>query len=505
MRATLERHAVLRLGIVLVVLAWALFLVGTGGWRTDEGVPFVATCSLGLLGVIAARAWARTHETGPAFAYGQVVLDVLFATMLAWFTGREDSLFLVAYMPAIASGALLLGMRGALVAAGLSSAAFLAMFGHDPQPTGIQAVVAYSEATLRVFAFLLLGGLTGDLAERVARAQRDLASQRRTHAVLADEHGKVLERVRAGVLTTRPDGTVAAVNPFGRERLGDVVGLRLETLFARRDGRPHWEENRPDGAHWICSEADLPDGGTVIVIDDVTELTRMRERAATDERLVAAGRLAASMAHEVRNPLASLGGALQLLREDRPSRLLDLALSEAERLNRLVENFLGVTRRAELRTRTTDVTALAREVCDAFGQDARYRGRTIARVEGTAVRANVDADRVRQALWNLVINAAQAMPNGGTVDVRLDDDARDGDAGVTLVVSDRGIGIPDAERARIFDPFYTTRSGGTGLGLAVVDQAVRAHGGHVSVEARPGGGTSFRCWFPRGEDGHGSV
>ncbi|MEN9786863.1 MAG: hypothetical protein RLZZ299_2127 [Pseudomonadota bacterium] len=505
MRTTLERHAVLRLGIVLVILAWALFLVGTGGWRTDEGLPFVTTCSLGLLGVIAARAWARTHDTGRAFAYGQVVLDVLFATMLAWFTGGGNSLFLVAYMPAIAAGALLLGMRGALVAAVLASMAYLAMFGHHEHATGIQAVVAYSEATLRVFAFLLLGGLTGDLAERVARAQRDLASQRRSHEVLADEHGKVLARVRAGVLTTHPDGTVAAVNPFGRERVGDVIGTHIDTLFTRRDGRPHWEENRADGVHWICSEADLPDGGTVIVIDDVTELTRMRERAATDERLVAAGRLAASMAHEVRNPLASLGGALQLLREERPSRLLDLALSEAERLNRLVENFLGVTRRAELNVHPTDVTALAREVCDAFGQDARYRGRTAARVEGSAVLACVDADRVRQALWNLVINAAQAMPNGGTVDVRIDGADRDGNAGVSLAVSDRGVGIPDAERARVFDPFYTTRAGGTGLGLAVVDQAVRAHGGHVGVETRPGGGTTFRCWFPRGEDGHDAA
>ena len=205
----------------------------------------------------------------------------------------------------------------------------------------------------------------------------------------------------------------------------------------------------------------------------------MRDRASRDERLVAAGRLAASMAHEIRNPLASLSGALQLLREEHPSRLIDLAVSESERLNRLVENFLGVASKPRISTQRVDVTLIAREVC-----------------EGVPVHAEVDPDRVRQTVWNLVLNGAQAMPVGGDILVSVRE-ADQGAPGVEVRVADRGVGISERDRERVFDPFYTTRSGGTGLGLAVVEQSARAHGGSVRVEGREGGGTAFVVWLPR--------
>jgi two-component system sensor histidine kinase PilS (NtrC family) len=248
----------------------------------------------------------------------------------------------------------------------------------------------------------------------------------------------------------------------------------------------------------MLSETALPEGGVVVLIHDITEITRMKDRVARDERLVAAGRLAASMAHEIRNPLASLSGALQLVREDRPSRMLDLAVSESERLNRLVENFLGLASQPRLRPTRIDVALLAHDVCDAFARDPRFDGRARATCVATSAMAEVDADRLRQALWNLVLNGAQSMPSGGTVTVLVSPTAAPSHrgAGVEIRVGDEGVGIADRDRDRIFDPFYTTRSGGTGLGLAVVEQVVRAHGGNVSVRGRVGGGTEFVCWLP---------
>jgi two-component system sensor histidine kinase PilS (NtrC family) len=288
---------------------------------------------------------------------------------------------------------------------------------------------------------------------------------------------------------------VAQANPFARALLGDVAGTTLAEVFRGRVADGAWEETGPDGQRWVCSEAPLPGGGHVVLVDDITEIQRMRERVARDERLVAAGRLAASMAHEIRNPLASLSGSLQLIRDEHPSRLADLAVSEAERLNRLVENFLGFARAPRVDPVELDVHAVATEVCDAFRRDPRFAGKVDAHCTGRAALAQVDGDRLRQTLWNLVINGAQAMPRGGVV--TLDVEPAEEPAGACVRVSDQGVGIPAADRDRVFDPFYSTRTGGTGLGLAVVDQIVRAHGGRISVQARAGGGTQFEIFLPR--------
>jgi two-component system sensor histidine kinase PilS (NtrC family) len=292
---------------------------------------------------------------------------------------------------------------------------------------------------------------------------------------------------------------VSSINPFAQHLLGEVLGRPLQTLFAAppAGSTEHWEEERPDRQRWVWSRAALPDGGAVLLVHDVTELARMRDRAARDERLIAAGRLAASMAHEIRNPLASLSGALQLVREERPSRMINLAVSESERLNRLVENFLGLASQPRLRPQRTDVAVIAQEVCEAFGRDPRFASQTRATCVATPSVAEVDPDRVRQALWNLVLNGAQAMPGGGVVTVLVAVSKSTQGEGVEVRVADEGVGIPDAHRERVFDPFYTTRTGGTGLGLAVVDQVVRAHGGNVAARARVGGGTEFVCWLPK--------
>lgn len=500
MTPALQRYSLLRLFLTLGVLAWTLGIVAAGGWADIGAIPFFRVCTVALVTVVAATLWMQRYPVSERFLLGQLAMDVTLASVLSAYTGGHLSFFIFLYFPAIAAGAYLLRMRGALLTAGMASAGFVVMLAVRDDltvPTAEGSLVLYSETMFRLFAFALLAVLTGQLGETVARVDQRLQQERRTTAVLAVEHGTVLDRVKAGVLTTDADGRVAQANPFARALLGDVVGHPLAEVFRARAAitvAGGWEETRPDGQRWACTEAGLPGGGRVVLVDDITELQRMRERAARDERLVAAGRLAASMAHEIRNPLASLSGSLQLIREEKPSRLADLALSEAGRLNRLVEDFLDVARRPRIVPVEVDVHTVASDVCEAFTRDARFHGKVTAVCAGTPCVARVDADRVRQALWNLVINGAQAMPRGGTVHV----DVRPrGDDAIEIRVMDDGVGIPATERDRVFDPFYTTRSGGTGLGLAVVEQVTRAHGGTVRVDGRPSGGTEFVLAFPR--------
>ena len=496
--ASLERYAVARLLIVLGVLAWSTVLLVSGEWSEAQATPFVGTCGVALLVVTLSRTWAtRSRSVGPAFVYGQVVLDIVLASALSWLTGGHASFFVFTYFIAIAAAAYLLRYRGAIVTAALCTVGYLTMTLLQDSPAE-RAVIVYSEGMFRILAFFLVALLMGRLAERVEATGAALERQQRSTVALAAAHDTVLAHVHAGVLTADERRVVNAANPFAMELLGNVVGASLDTLFAARPDAESrsWEETRGDGQRWMVGENRLPQGGFVVLVHDVTELARMKDRATRDERLIAAGRLAASMAHEIRNPLASLSGALQLVREDRPSRMLDLAVSESERLNRLVENFLGLAAQPRLRPVRADVALIAHDVCDAFARDPRFAGRARATCVASRTFAEVDTDRLRQAVWNLVLNGAQAMPAGGVVTVLVAPAARDRADGVEVRVGDEGVGIADVDRERVFDPFYTTRSGGTGLGLAVVEQVVRAHGGVVSVRPRVGGGTEFVVWLP---------
>jgi two-component system sensor histidine kinase PilS (NtrC family) len=500
--ASFQRYNVYRLVVALATLGWAIWLVIDGEAARPLPLFRVVAIVLGVLLVLLFTTRDRVVSRG--FLLVQLALDVVVVSILSEMSGGLHSFFTLLYFPTIGAGAYLLRRPGAMWAAGFATVGFLVMLvAHEEmRPTTSESLVlAWSEAMFRIFAFFLMAGLTGHLGELLARTGAALVEEQESSRILATEHDTVLDRVHAGVVSANAAGTIVALNPFATGLLGNVLGRPLTEVLPGigAAGDSTWEERRPDGQRWVCTAAGLPRGGRVAVLENVTELARMREAKRQDERMVEAGRLAASLAHEIRNPLASMSGSLQLIREERPSRLADLALIEAERLNRLVEDFLDMARRPVVVPRPIDVHAIATEVCEAFTRDARYAARIGVRCEGAPTVAEADPDRVRQALWNLVLNGAQAMPRGGQVTVSVLPAASTPEraAGVAIVVSDEGIGIPAEERARVFDPFYTTRSGGTGLGLLLVERIVHGHGGSVSVTAADPHGTRFNLWLPR--------
>lgn len=502
MAGSFLRYNAWRLGVAVASLGWAMTRAAGGEFSLLPLFRVVALALLFLLIVVTAM---RGRQASRGFVLFQIGLDVVLVLMLSEMTGGLHSLFTLLYFPAIWAGAYLLGRAGALWAATFAALGFLGMVAVslDLTPPSRDAFVPiFSEAMFRVFAFYLMALLIGQLGEQLAETGEALREERASSVLLATEHDTVLDRVHAGIVTSNADGVVVTVNPYASGLIGDVRGRPLADVLSRAREETTWEERRDDGRRWMCSRAVLPDGGCVIVIEDVTELMRMRETALRDERMVAAGRMAAGLAHEIRNPLAGISGSLQLLREERPSRLADLALDEVERLNRLVDDFLAATRRPAIVQRPTDVRALAEEVCEAFGRDARFAGKVRVDCEGPALVAPVDADKLRQALWNLVLNGAQAMPRGGAIRVHVGEAPADegpvgGASGVEIAVADEGVGLSEAERVRIFDPFHTRRSGGTGLGLLLVEQVARGHGGYVRVSSTPGAGTTFHLWLPR--------
>jgi len=239
--------------------------------------------------------------------------------------------------------------------------------------------------------------------------------------------------------------------------------------------------------------------GWLLVFRNLSPLKEMEARVRRSERLAAIGKLAADMAHEIRNPLASLSGSIELLGRVAPlspenQELMGIILTEADRLNQILTDFLAYARPAPLVPAPLDLALVVEETLKML-QNVRPPGaalKLVAEVNGP-IPIEADLNQVKQVLWNLLQNALEAMPEGGTLTVRA---APTPDGGATLEVADSGEGIAPEDLGRIFDPFFTTKRQGLGLGLATVHRIVEAHGGRVEVDSAPGHGSSFTVHWP---------
>ena len=247
----------------------------------------------------------------------------------------------------------------------------------------------------------------------------------------------------------------------------------------------------------------------------------MERELRRSERLAAIGELAASIAHEIRNPLAAISGSTQMLRgagrgpqSDRErQRLMEIVVRETDRLNSLITDFLNFARPRPLQRTPVDLCAAVEEVIKMF-QSAKPTGVRVHCDLRPGLHADADPTQVRQLLWNLVLNAAQAMPETGTLRIssrelagaapqepgsgRRNENAEEG-AWAEIVIADDGVGIPPEMMERIFDPFFTTRPEGTGLGLPTVHRIVEDHGGTLHIDSCPGSGTTVSVRLPRAE------
>ncbi|HEY6414896.1 MAG TPA: ATP-binding protein, partial [Acidimicrobiales bacterium] len=244
--------------------------------------------------------------------------------------------------------------------------------------------------------------------------------------------------------------------------------------------------------------------GVICSFQDLSDIKRMEAQMRHADRLAAVGRLAAGLAHEVRNPIASIRGSVEVLRQNlKPQgadrRLMDIVLRESDRLDNTIAEFLEFSRPRQLQPTLTDVTQMIDEVLLLLGQQAGAQVRIVKEYPDGTVKAYVDAAQIRQALWNLCRNACDAMAQGGTLRVA----ARLGRSvppeqrtHVVIAVEDTGPGIPAQHLPHIFEPFYTTKPDGTGLGLAIVHRIIQDHDGEIRVETPAGGGARFVVLFP---------
>ncbi|UCE67004.1 MAG: PAS domain-containing protein [Candidatus Zixiibacteriota bacterium] len=391
---------------------------------------------------------------------------------------------------------------------------------------GISSDEAFYTVFLHLCLFYFFAFISGYFAERLFFTSREL-----TNIKLETE--EILEQMRSGLMTVNAEGMIVYFNhtagrllnidpEYARGKNIDEVllsgldefkryivnGLRAGKAEARSEltiRHPRQGETPIGLSSSILRDNDKNLRGIIILFQDLTEAKRLNERIMAADRLAAVGQMAAGIAHEIRNPLASISGSVEVLRDELHlegdnDRLLQLILKESSRLNTILSDFLNFARISKAPSGRCDLSAVINELKDLIkGDNGIAKNIKISfEVQRPVLMVVGVEDQIKQILWNLILNAAQALGNeGGTILIATEDCQVDSRYMVKLKVTDNGPGIPEDTRKRMFDPFFTTRIGGTGLGLPIVARIVDCLGGRIDVESSSGVGASFSVYLPR--------
>lgn len=542
LRRRLAVHIAVRLLVATVLLGaavmWQLRAPGTlpiNPFYFLVGLTFAVS-----LGFIASL---RFVERLPWLTDVHFAIDAIVVSATVLITGGVESLFVILYMLPIVAASTVQFRRGGLQIAGLNTILFFGVVvaqylnanGYLDLPYGnlvdteLPPVnVAQYTVALNAFGFFAVAMLAGSLAERARRGEAQLEQATEEIADLQAFNQYVLDNLVSGLATADADNRIVTFNrsamlitgndgalPIGQPA-ADI--LQLPPAFAAgisqdlarvRSKRTDYTFRQPGGATidlgLSVAALPLPDGsrGYIYTFQDVTEIKRFEQNARLQQRLAAVGEMAAGIAHEIRNPLASMSGSMQMLKQELPlsadqAQLMDIVLKESERLNQTIKSFLAYARpqrfspqQLDLRTVVHETAMLLRnssEVGDSHDIDVVQ--------DESPVTVEADEAQVRQIIWNLATNGLRAMPKGGTLHLgAIRDDSGDRRHAV-LLVEDEGVGIAPEDIDSIFQPFRGSFGKGTGLGLAIVHRIVTDYGGHIDVKPRPGGGTVFRVTFP---------
>jgi two-component system sensor histidine kinase PilS (NtrC family) len=517
---------------VLVLLAGVYWARGTfAGGALQSIRPLVLVVALLTLIYSIAHVLWKNYQLQARF---QFLADVLLVTWLVWITGGVRSPYTALYIVVISVASWFIGPRGALItsigsAAAFNAASLMLLNGIAPGvgvPREESLAGVIQSMGLADLSFLVVGLLAAKLAERQRTSDVQLAEATRTLADLRALHERIVESIRSGLITTDLHGRIYAFNSAAEEITGykaeDVRGRNASMFFgemtrqiadsmaaaAEAKVSPRFEVDSLTQSgfmlHLGYSIAPLflesgETSGLVITFQDLTDVRVMEETARRQDRLAAVGRLAASIAHEIRNPLAAMRGSIQMLRaelqdESDHSQLMEIILRESDRLNKIVTDYLNYARPRPAEMKEVDVCALIHDTLKLLRNSPELSdGHTLTEeLPPQSLLVKGDAEQLKQVCWNVARNAMQAMPNGG--EFRVTATRTDADR-VHITFNDSGNGMTPEQVERLFEPFTST-TGGTGLGLSIVYQIIRDHSGTINVRSREGKGTTISVELP---------
>ena len=471
-------------------------------------------------------------------AYVQVLGDLGLVCALVYSSGGPTSVFTFLYLVVIGAAAFLLYRTGAVVVASVAALLHGLMveltayevlsrpaFAGAPAPASAWGFgrAGYNLA-ITVIGFYGVAFMVSYLSEKLHGTREELEERQKALSRIQTLYANVIASMSSGLVTADSKQRVTFLNHAGGDILGIVparaTGKRLPDIGLTLPA--DWDQirHRTRGHEGYRSEIEIqradqrrvlgyslralkdPEGedGALIVFQDLTEVKKLERQARFNEQLAAVGELAAGIAHEIRNPLASISGSVQVLSNEltvgsAERRLMEIIVSESNRLSKILEEFLRFVRPQERRVAFFDVAMNIHEVLELFrlSDEISDAHRIVTDVRPHESLLSGDRDQIRQIVYNVAKNAVRAMPQGGTLTV----EGREDGAWYSIKFRDTGRGMSEEEIARVFTPFSTAFDGGTGLGMAIVRRIAEDHGGAIDVESRPGEGTTVTILLPR--------
>lgn len=511
---------------------------------------YLFSCILFLFTIVAAVSMKFIRHL-ERFAYLQLFFDVEAVTVLIFFSGGIESPFPFLYMPVIISAALLLYRRGSLLTASMCSLSYGLLL--DLQyfdwisPLQIVSEITFlrdsgtyfHSVLMSIVGFYLVAYLSGYLAEELQKSSQQVRKQKSDLHQLEVLHENIVQSMNSGLLIVSPSGHILYFNHAAQEILAlppnQIQGRFFRQIFPSLDPLTWPSEPSAPSAPPSLTSADMKrkeiifqrapgaelclgytisvlqkengeTAGWIFIFQDLTHMKAMEEHVKRMERLVFAGKIAAEIAHEIKNPLAAMSGAVQMLQSkvqehSLQCRLMNIIHREIDRINELVTDFLWLAKgsRKPEKIEEISVCAIIQEILALLrAQDRIAACHRVRPIYNAAPVFSMDPHHFRQIMWNLLVNALEAMPKGGDLSIRVSfADRRGPDPRETRIdIWDTGVGISEEIRDRVFDPFFTTKENGTGLGLSIVYQLVENAGGRIEVTHHEPLGTTFSVFFP---------
>jgi two-component system sensor histidine kinase PilS (NtrC family) len=549
-----DEKTVLRLRyLMLLRVAFVTFLLGIATFLEIKGEDLLPEISLLSLYLVIITSYILSlfyffllnlTKNIKITLYIQAICDVLMITGLVYATGGISSVYAVFYTLVIIYSVLFLERRGGLIIASACSICYgllldleyykilTPLYAIVSQDNPFTAGYVFSRIIIYILSFYLIAFLAIFVVEQEKKTRTLLQEKETAFDQLDLLHRSIIESVDTGILTINLRGQIKSFNRAAEEITGysfaEVEDKNIVDLFPEygdllenihTGGYPYSQQSRVEmyiESHEKkpltlgCSVSFLNDGtgkriGDILVFQDLTAIKKMELILEKNRRLAFIGEMAAGLAHEMRNPLASISGSIQVLHKSLPlnetdERLMQIILRGKDQLESFMRDFLLLSRPTPGIPEMIKITDIIEDILESirYLPDWRDDIQVIKSLQDHLPFIRANKTEIRQLIWNVLMNAIQSMPNGGRVTIETGKDTTDISAGqfLEIKISDNGQGIMENDLGKIFEPFYTTREKGTGLGLAIVNRIVEGHAGKIKVDSRSGEGTTFTIWLP---------
>jgi len=527
---SLRKIIVFRIFIVSLILIFGAIVYFVGDNRKEAFSLIVILSVFYLFNLLFLLFETLFKYYSDYFKYLIVISDIILSSFIIYFTDGRSSPFIFLFPLILLFSGILISRWASYIS--LVLIIFLYLFILILQFKTVNYIAGFSELFssalftdrnnlvpiyFHLIGFVLIAILGGYLSQKIKIAGEKLGKSEESFIILKNLHENILKSLTSGVITLDLEEKIISINQwalniFDISSPDEAVGNKINGIIKEIQISELVDKNRnqiifhtPGGKKLILglSASLLRDDnentiGYTVIFQDLTEIRNLEEKLQSSERMALLGQLAGGLAHELRNPLSAISGAIEILsteaqQSDISYRLSRVATREIERLNLIVEDFLLLTSPVKVtKSKLVDLGQIVKDTINSFKSTVKREDIVIKIYVEKGVLIEADSYRLKQVFWNLLDNSMDSMPSGGTIEIKCSVEK----GKVNLSFSDEGEGIKEEDFSRVFDPFFTTKEIGTGLGLAIVQKVVEGYNGNISIYSSVGKGTKFVLSLP---------